>query len=36
MCKASGQNQGLITRDYALLNKILPLKVKNVGEWMKK
>jgi len=36
MCKASGQNQGLITRDYALLNKILPLRVKNVGEWMKK
>lgn len=36
MWKASGQNQGLITRDYALLDKILLLRVKSVGDWMKK
>lgn len=33
---ASGKNEGLIRRDYAMLDKILPGRVKSVGEWMKK
>jgi hypothetical protein len=32
----SGGNTGLITRDYELLDRILPTRVKTVGEWMKK
>ena len=34
--KATGHNQGLITRDYAFLDEILPSRVKSVGEWMRK
>ena len=34
--KASGGNQGLVRRDYKLLDEILPDRVKSVGEWMRK
>jgi hypothetical protein len=34
--KASAGNTGLIRRDYEFLDKILPNRVKTVGEWMKK
>jgi hypothetical protein len=34
--RASGSNKGLITRDYDLLNRILPNRVKSVEEWMRK
>lgn len=33
--KASAGNMGLIQRDYAILDKILPDRVKSVEEWMK-
>jgi hypothetical protein len=32
----SGGNQGVIQRDYNLLDQILPERVRSVGEWMKK
>jgi NmrA-like family len=34
--QASGGNKGIITRDYELLDRILPGRVKSVEEWMKK
>jgi hypothetical protein len=34
--RASGGNEGLITRDYALLDRILPGRVRSVEEWMRK
>ncbi|KAH8675590.1 hypothetical protein BX600DRAFT_494070 [Xylariales sp. PMI_506] len=34
--KASAGNKGLITRDYAFLDKILPTRYKSVEEWMRK
>jgi len=34
--KNSGDNKGVIRRDYALLDEILPGRVKTVGEWMEK
>lgn len=34
--KASAGNKGLIRRDYELLDRILPSRVKSVEEWMKK
>ena len=34
--RATGQNQGLITRDYAFLDEILPSRIKTLGEWMRK
>jgi len=34
--KASGGNSGLIKRDYALLDRILPDRIKTVEEWMRK
>jgi hypothetical protein len=33
--KYSGENQGVITRDYRLLDEILPDRVKTVNEWMR-
>lgn len=33
---ASGKNQGVVRRDYAMLDRILPGRVKSVGEWMRK
>ncbi len=32
----SGGNQGVIQRDYKLLDQILPDRVRSVGEWMQK
>lgn len=32
----SGDNKGVIVRDYAFLNEILPSRVKSVEEWMRK
>lgn len=32
----SGNNKGVIRRNYAFLDEILPSRVKSVGEWMKK
>lgn len=32
----SGGNKGLVRRDYEYLDKILPDRVKSVGEWMRK
>jgi hypothetical protein len=34
--KASAGNTGLLRKDYALLDKILPDRVKSVEEWMRK
>ncbi len=34
--KASAGNKGLITRDYAFLDKILPTRAKTMEEWMKR
>lgn len=34
--QASGQNKGLIRRDYELLEEILPTRVKSLEEWMRK
>jgi hypothetical protein len=34
--QASGGNKGIIKRDYALLDRILPDRVKSVEEWMRK
>lgn len=34
--KASANNQGLIQRDYEFLDRILPDRVKSLGEWMDK
>jgi hypothetical protein len=34
--EGSGENKGIIQRDYALLDRILPDRVKSVEEWMKK
>jgi hypothetical protein len=34
--KASADNKGLIQRDYALLDRILPDRVKSAEEWMRK
>ena len=34
--KVSAGNQGLITRDYAFLDKIVPDRVKSLEEWLKK
>jgi hypothetical protein len=34
--QASGGNKGIITRDYELLDRILPGRVKSVEEWMRK
>jgi hypothetical protein len=34
--RASGGNNGLLTRDYSNLDKILSSRVKTVGEWMTK
>jgi hypothetical protein len=34
--QASAENKGIITRDYELLDRILPGRVKSVEEWMKK
>ena len=31
-----GDGQGIIKRDYALLDRILPQRVKSIGEWMEK
>lgn len=36
MWSRSGGNKGLIRRDYEMLDRILPGRVKTVGEWMKK
>jgi hypothetical protein len=36
MWKASRENKGVIKRDYALLDEILPGRIRTVGEWMKK
>jgi nucleoside-diphosphate-sugar epimerase len=33
--KASGENKGLIRKDYALLDRILPDRMKSVEEWMR-
>ena len=32
----SAGNKGLLTRDYELLDRILPGRVKSIGEWMVK
>lgn len=32
----SGRNQGVIRRDYELLDEILPTRIKSVEEWMRK
>jgi len=32
----SGGNEGLIRRDYEMLDKVLPGRVKSLGEWMRK
>lgn len=34
--QVSGKNEGLIKRDYKLLDEILPTRVKSIEEWMKK
>jgi hypothetical protein len=34
--QASADNKGIIKRDYALLDKILPDRVRSIEEWMKK
>ncbi|KAF2094413.1 NAD(P)-binding protein [Rhizodiscina lignyota] len=34
--KESGGNKGLVRRDYEMLDRIHPGRVKSVGEWMKK
>lgn len=34
--KASAENKGLIERDYAFLDRILPDRVKSAEEWMRK
>jgi hypothetical protein len=34
--KESGDNKGLIKRDYEALDKILPNRIKSVTEWMEK
>jgi hypothetical protein len=34
--RASGNNQGILQRDYAFLDRILPTRVKSVEEWMRK
>jgi hypothetical protein len=34
--KASAGNNGLIQRDYELLDKILPTRIKSVAEWMRR
>src|ERR1700761_4930151 len=33
--RASGGNKGIIKRDYEFLDRILPGRVKSLGEWMK-
>jgi hypothetical protein len=34
--QASGGNQGIIRRDYEMLDQIFPERIKNVEEWMRK
>jgi hypothetical protein len=34
--RASGGNKGLMTRDYELLDRILPGRVRSVEEWMRR
>jgi hypothetical protein len=34
--RASGENKGIIQRDYELLDRIFPGRVKSVEEWMRK
>jgi uncharacterized protein YbjT (DUF2867 family) len=36
MYQRSADNKGLVKRDYELLDRILPTRVKRVGEWMQK
>ena len=36
LCRASGGNKGLITRDYELLDRILQGRVRLMGGWMRK
>jgi len=33
--RASGENKGIIKRDYGFLDRILPGRVKSLGEWMR-